>query len=235
MSKVGLIHSIQSLGAVDGPGIRFVVFLKGCNLRCGCCHNPDTWSVEGATEYSAEEIVRRCIRYREYFGEEGGITISGGEPLLQASFVREVFSLCKAEGINTCLDTSGSVWNEDVAALLPLCDRILLDIKYTSNEKYLEHAGCSLDSVLSFLGKLEELNVPTTLRQVIIPTLNDDSDNLLRLREIASAHTCADSVELLPFKKMCRVKYDNLGIAFPFSHIPEPSAEKMAELEALLK
>ena len=106
MNKKGVVHSFQSLGTVDGPGVRFVVFLKGCNLRCGCCHNPDTWDLSGGTEYTAQEIVSKAVRFKEYFGENGGITLSGGEPLLQAEFAKEVFSLCKESGINTCLDTS---------------------------------------------------------------------------------------------------------------------------------
>ena len=129
MSKTGIVHSIQSLGTVDGPGIRFVVFLKGCNLRCGCCHNPDTWDMSGGTEYTAEQIGETAVRSKEYFGEQGGITLSGGEPLLQSEFAREVFSLCHKNGINTCLDTSGSLLNDQAKALLEVTDRVLLDIK----------------------------------------------------------------------------------------------------------
>ncbi|MBE6767181.1 MAG: pyruvate formate lyase-activating protein [Ruminococcaceae bacterium] len=235
MSKLGFIHSIQSLGAADGPGVRFVVFLQGCNLRCGCCHNPDTWDMAAGQEALAEDIAAKAERYREYFGEQGGITISGGEPLLQAEFAREIFALCKARGINTCLDTSGSIWNEKVEALIPFCDRVLLDIKYTSNDAYREYAGCDLDSVLSFLKELEKRKIPTTLRQVIIPTLNDDEENILRLKAIANEHSCVDKVELLPFKKMCSVKYDSLGLDFRFGHLPEPSPTKIAELENILK
>ena len=110
----GKIHSFQSLGTVDGPGVRFVAFLQGCHLRCKCCHNPDTWDFCGGTEYSADELVKKALRYREYFGETGGITLSGGEPLMQPEFVREVFALCKQNGVNTCLDTSGCVLNEQV-------------------------------------------------------------------------------------------------------------------------
>ena len=145
---MGKIHSIQSLGTVDGPGVRFVVFFSGCNLRCGCCHNPDTWEMSAGSEISADEVVKKALRCREYFGEEGGITISGGEPLLQPEFARDIFALCKKEGVNTCLDTSGSLLNERIEALLEVTDRVLLDIKFTNNEDYARHAGCSLDSVL---------------------------------------------------------------------------------------
>lgn len=230
----GRIHSFQSLGTLDGPGVRFVVFLRGCNLRCGCCHNPDTWTPEGALSFSAQEVLEKALRYRSYFGEEGGITVSGGEPLLQAGFVKELFSLCRETGVNTCLDTSGSLWNEEISALLPLCDRVLLDIKYTREEDYLSHVGCSMETPLTFLRYLNAQNIPTTVRQVIIPTLNDTEENILRLKKIVRDHPCVDKVELLPFRKICQVKYDDLGIPFPFSHIPEPTKEKIAELEAIL-
>ena len=139
----GIVHSIQSLGTVDGPGVRFVVFLKGCNLRCSCCHNPDTWDLQGGTRYTAQELVNKAIRFREYFGKTGGITLSGGEPLLQADFAAEIFRLCHQAGINTCLDTSGSLWNPSVETLLTETDRILLDIKYTTDSQYRQYAGCS--------------------------------------------------------------------------------------------
>ena len=230
----GRIHSIQSLGTLDGPGVRFVVFLQGCNLRCGCCHNPDTWDCAGGTETSAEELVKKAVRYREYFGENGGVTLSGGEPLLQAAFAREFFERCHAEGLHTCLDTSGSVWNGDVEALLAVTDRVLLDIKYTDDALYRAHVGCPLEKPLDFLAYLNEKNIPVTLRQVIIPTLNDTAENVLALREIAASHPCVDKVELLPFRKLCQVKYDKLGIPFAFGHLPEPAGEKMKELNAIL-
>ncbi len=233
MSK-GFINSIQSLGASDGPGVRFVAFLQGCNLCCGCCHNPETQGA-GGTLMSAEEIKDKALRFREYFGEKGGITLSGGEPLLQAAFAREVFALCKQEKISTCLDTSGSVWNEDVASLLEVTDHVLLDIKYTNDADYRKFAGCDIKRVLAFLDELEKRNIPTTLRQVIIPTLNDNEDNILKLREIKDAHSCVEKIELLPFKKMCSVKYDNLGREFPFAHLPTPTSEQMQKLNELLK
>ncbi len=230
----GLIHSFQSLGAIDGPGIRFVVFVQGCNLRCGCCHNPDTWAIGDGTEYTAEEVVKKAVRYKEYFGAEGGITVSGGEPLLQTDFVREIFELCHKEGINTCLDTSGSIMNDAVKALLRETDRVLLDIKYTCESHYKEYAGCKMQTVLDFLKYLDAEKIPVTLRQVIIPSLNDNEKNILALKGIAETHKCVDKTELLPFRKICQVKYDKLGIEFPFAHIPEPDKEKMENLNKIL-
>ena len=234
-TKIGRIHSVQSLGTLDGPGVRFVIFTQGCNLRCACCHNPDTWSVNGGTEISAEELVRRAERYKEYFGKEGGVTVSGGEPLMQTEFVTELFSLCHAHGINTCLDTSGSIITPSTDTLLSVTDRVLLDVKYTTDEKYEKYVGCHIDLPLRFLELLDKKGVPTTVRQVIIPTLNDTENDVLELKTLTDRFLCVDKVELLPFKKICAVKYKNMGIPFTFEHIPTPTGEKMSELEKLLK
>lgn len=231
---MGRIHSIQSLGTVDGPGVRFVAFLQGCHLRCGCCHNPDTWDRNGGQEYTANELVEKAKRYRAYFGADGGITLSGGEPLLQPQFVKEVFALCRESGIHTCLDTSGSLLTDEVKAALAVTDRVLLDIKYTTDEDYREHVGCAFEPVLQFLSFLNETGIPTTLRQVIIPTLNDNDENIRRLRQIAADHPCVDKVELLPFRKICQVKYDSIKLLFPFGHLPEPTAEEMNRLNTQL-
>lgn len=228
------VHSIQSLGTLDGPGVRFVVFLQGCNLRCKCCHNPDTWDASAGNIMSADELAGRALRYKEYFGRDGGITVSGGEPLLQSQGVYELFCKCKDVGINTCLDTSGSVVNDGVRRLLSVTDKVLLDIKYTNDEAYRENVGCSLSSVLDFLQVLDSLSVPTTLRQVIIPTLNDTAENVKALRAVRDNHACVDSVELLAFRKLCDTKYRSMGIPFPLSHIPEPAREKMDELKSFL-
>lgn len=231
----GKIHSFQSLGTVDGPGVRYVVFMQGCNLRCGCCHNPDTWNLNDAKTYTAEEVFKEVCRYKEYFGADGGITVSGGEPLLQAEFVKSLFVLCKEQNINTCLDTSGSILNEEVCSLLNFTDRVLLDIKYTNEEDYIKFVGCKLSKVKEFLKVLNERKIKTTIRQVIIPTVNDSEENILRLNKIVNEHPCVDKVELLPFKKLCQTKYDNLNINFPFSNLPTPTEEKMKELNNLLK
>lgn len=227
----GYIHSIQSLGTVDGPGVRFVVFFQGCNLRCKCCHNPDTWELKSQTIYTADEIVQKAIRYKDYFGSEGGITLSGGEPLLQAEFAYEIFGLCHQNGINTCLDTSGSILNDAVKKLLTQTDRVLLDIKYTDDALYRENVGCGLGRVIDFLEYLNQQGIPTTVRQVIIPTINDNEDNILKLKNIVSKYPCVDKIELLPFRKICQTKYDNLSIPFPFAHLPEADNEKIEFLK----
>lgn len=230
----GYVHSIQSLGTLDGPGIRFVIFMQGCPLRCGCCHNPDTWEFGVGEEYTPDELIRRALRFREYFGAEGGITVSGGEPLMQAEFVTELFKLSREVGINTCLDTSGCVLNAEVRELLRFTDRVLLDVKYTKDEDYQAFVGCPLSAPLSFLDYLDGQGIPTTVRQVVIPTKNDTKENVERLKSFTRGRTSVDKIELIPFKKICSVKYENLGIDFPFGAIPAPTAEKMSELNSYL-
>ena len=232
---MGKIHSFQSLGTVDGPGIRFVVFFQGCHLRCKCCHNPDTWSFSEGMDYTAEEIVNRVLRYREYFGNEGGITLSGGEPLLQADFAYEIFNLCHQNGINTCLDTSGSILNDTVKALLKETDRVLLDIKYTNETQYRENVGCTMQSALDFLDYLYQENIPVTIRQVIIPTVNDTEENMLELKKIISGYPNVDKTELLPFRKICQTKYDNMKIEFPFGHLPAATKAQTDKLMEILE
>lgn len=228
------VHSIQSLGTVDGPGVRFVVFLQGCHLRCKCCHNPDTWDMNTGKEMSPSELFEKVKRYKEYFGTDGGITLSGGEPLLQSKDAYELLALCKEEGINTCVDTSGAVMNEDVKKLLSVTDRVLLDIKYTNDEYYRRNVGCPMHPVIEFLEQLDKLSVATTLRQVIIPTLNDTEENILKLKQIRDEYSCVDSVELLAFHKICETKYQNMGIDFPLAETPEPTKDLMNKLNMML-
>lgn len=231
----GKIHSLQSLGTVDGPGVRFVVFFQGCPLRCKCCHNPDTWDFSGGTEYTPEEIVSRVVRYKDYFGKDGGITLSGGEPLSQPEFAFEIFRLCHENGINTCLDTSGCVLNDKVKRLLSETDRVLLDIKYTSEEEYEENAGCELRKVLDFLSYVNEKNIPVTLRQVIIPTVNDSQENIKKLKRIIDSYSCIDKTELLPFRKICKTKYDSMKLTFPFGELPECSTDIIKKLNTIIE
>lgn len=231
---IGKINSIQSLGALDGPGIRFVVFMQGCNLRCGCCHNPETWACDGGEEYTPNAILEKAKRFKSYFGSKGGITVSGGEPLLQAEFVYELFSMCHEEGINTCIDTSGSVLNENVVKALSVTDRVLLDIKYDNEEDYVDFVGCSIEKPIAFLNTLDNMKIPTTIRNVVIPTLNDNENSISFLNNLAAKYRCIDKIELLPFKKICKVKYDDMNLKFRFDHIPEPDREMMQKLNSLV-
>ena len=227
----GRIHSIQTLGTVDGPGVRFLVFTQGCPLRCAFCHNPDTWDVHGGTEMTAEEIVRKATRYRAYFGKEGGITVSGGEPLLQAAFVTELFTLCKKEGLHTALDTSGCIWNEEVEKLLEVTDLVLLDHKMPDEARYRAHIGCGVSAPLHFLDELNARKIPTWIRRVIVTGVNDSAEDNRALFALKNAHPCVKKIELLPFHKLCYTKYEQMGIPFPFGDKP---ATTKAQIDALL-
>ena len=227
----GRIHSIQTLGTVDGPGVRFVLFVQGCPLRCAYCHNPDTWDMAGGKEMSTAEIAQKVTRYRAYFGKEGGITVSGGEPLLQASFVRELFTLCKKEGIHTALDTSGCIWNEEVEALLAVTDLVLLDHKMPDDKRYRAHIGCGTSAPERFLAELNARGIPTWLRRVIVTGVNDTPEDNRALFALKNTHTCVKKIELLPFHKLCFTKYEQMGIPFPFGDKP---ATSKAQVEALM-
>lgn len=231
----GYIHSFQSLGTVDGPGVRFVCFMQGCPLRCGCCHNPDTWEFNQNNSFTPEEVLEKALRFKEYFGDIGGVTLSGGEPLSQAEFVKELFALCKQNGISTCLDTSGCYLNDGVKCALKFTGRVLLDIKYTEDSLYKKHVGCEYNKVIDFLSYLNEKNIPVWIRQVIIPTLNDNEQNIKNLNELKKKFKCVEKIELLAFKKICQVKYDEMKIPFPFKDIPTPTKEQMEKLNSLIE
>lgn len=228
----GNISSFQSMGTLDGPGVRFVAFTQGCPLRCACCHNPETWSVNGGTVYTAEQVVNRALKYKEYFGKTGGITISGGEPLLQPEFTAEIFRLSHENGINTCLDTSGCVPSSD--SVLDYTDYCLLDIKYTTDEQYKKYVGCSLAKPLDFLKQLNDRNIPTRIRQVIIKGLNDTPESIRKLKDLVSPFKCVCEIELLPFRKLCVSKYEKLGLDFPLKETPETTQKEIDELKKFL-
>lgn len=231
----GRMHSFQSLGTVDGPGVRSVVFLQGCSLRCPYCHNPDTWDMHGGISVSAQELLAKIQKYTAYYGETGGVTVSGGEPLLQADFVYELFSLCKAHGISTALDTSGIRLDDSVRRLLSVTDIVLLDIKYAADAQYQRYIGMSLHTVLRFLAYANEQNKRVIVRQVITPGVNDTKDDMRALRELVRQYPCIEKVELLPFLKLCAEKYTAMGIEFPFGKYPQATAEQIRALERELQ
>ena len=245
----GRIHSFQSLGAVDGPGLRFVVFLQGCPMRCMYCHNPDTWLPEGGTEYTVKEVVSKILRYRTYFGKDGGVTVSGGEALMQAEFVTELFRALKAEGINTCLDTSGVMragspdavqddYSTNVEHVLPdllsVTDLVICDIKFTTEKDYLTYTGGSLSSVLSFLSLTQTAGVPLWVRHVVVPGFTDSEEEVRAMVSLARRYDNLTRIELLPFRKLCVTKYEQLGIPFRCADIPECDEATIRRLSALI-
>lgn len=231
---LGRVHSFQSLGTVDGPGVRSVVFLQGCGLRCPYCHNPDTWDMHGGEEVTAQDIFQKVCRYRAYFGEKGGVTVSGGEPLLQAEFVTELFTLCKEAGISTALDTSGVRLDDTVRRLLNVTDIVLLDIKFSDDAKYRQYIGIPLVQILDFLREADKLQKHIILRQVIVPGVNDTPEDVRALGEIAKQFSCVRKIELLPFMKLCAEKYETMGIPFQFGDKPEATGELIERLSAEL-
>lgn len=232
---IGRINSIQTLGTLDGPGVRFVLFMQGCPLRCAYCHNPDTWDFTQGMEYTPEDIFKKVVRYKNYFGDTGGITVSGGEPLIQADFVRELFALCKDSGIHTCLDTSGGMWSDKIEKLLDVTDLCLLDVKMTNASYYEKFIKWHMEPVMYFLDKLAKKQVNTWIRQVIVPDINNNYENIRKLRMIKANHPNVSKVELLPFRKICTVKYDSLGIPFPLKDYSETSKEEIDRLQAYLR
>lgn len=230
MSMTGRIHSFQSMGTVDGPGLRSVVFMQGCPLRCICCHNPDTWGMEAEKEVSVEEISKKILRFRNYFADNGGVTVSGGEPLLQTLFVTELFKTLKEYDIHTALDTSGFCYDENVEQLLGYTDLVLLDLKYATDEEYKKNVGCSRKNVEHFLDKLEERKVPTWIRRVIIPGVNDKEEQNADLKNLKETYSCVQKIELLPFRKLCLEKYKTMGIPFSLENTPEATEERIQSL-----
>ncbi len=230
----GRIHSFQSLGTVDGPGVRCVVFVQGCPLRCICCHNPDTWDFNGGETADTDALVKKILRFRPYFGEKGGVTVSGGEPLMQPLFVSELFEKLHLHGINTALDTSGCVFNEKVEKLLENTDTVLLDHKYADEDSYFRNTGCRLSDAERFLDELEKRGIDTWLRRVIIPGKSDSEASVRSLNEVALSHSCVKRIELLPFRNLCAEKYVSLGIPFPLADTPTPANSQIDELYKLI-
>lgn len=231
----GYIHSLQSLGTVDGPGVRAVVFAAGCPLRCVYCHNPDTWNISKSAEPTeASELAARIARLYPYI-KDGGVTFSGGEPCLQAEFFSELAALLKAHGLHIALDTCGEIINEEALRLISLCDLILLDVKFTTEEDYLKYTGGSLTRVTELLGILRDMGKAVWVRHVVVPGINDTEDDVRRLCELTAPYPNIERVELLPFRKLCLEKYESLGIDFPLKDTPQMSESRIRELYGVMK
>lgn len=227
----GFISSFQSLGTVDGPGVRAVVFASGCPLRCGYCHNPETWSERGE-ETDERTLAARILRLKPYI-KTGGVTFSGGEPLLQSEFFAALARILKAEGLHIALDTSGSVSGAAADELTALADLVILDVKFATEEAYSKYTGGSLASTLLYLDKLLALRKRVWIRQVVIGGLNDGEADVQRLKILLAPYKdIIDRVEFLPFRKLCAEKYENLGIEFPFAKYDETPMSVTDKLNA---
>ncbi|MBE5751065.1 MAG: pyruvate formate lyase-activating protein [Clostridiales bacterium] len=237
---VGHIHSFESFGTVDGPGVRYVVFLQGCPLRCKYCHNPDTWSA-GGEERTAESVATQALRYKNYFGDKGGVTVTGGEPLLQIDFVIELFTLLKAKGVHTCVDTSGITFQADKPEilekhkkLLEVTDLFLLDIKHIDDKACKELTGQSNAHTLAFAKFLSDNGKKMWIRQVLVPNITDDDESLQRTRAFIDTLEMVEKVEVLPYHTMGIVKYEKLGLEYPLADVKAPTKERVLNAKRIL-
>ncbi len=237
----GFIHSFESFGTVDGPGIRFVVFMQGCPMRCKYCHNPDTWRFGAGKKYTAADVVKEALKYKSYI-KSGGVTVSGGEPLLQAEFITELFRLLKAEGIHTALDTSGVTFDKDNPqsvekhlSVLGYTDLVLLDIKHIDENEHKALTGFSNNRTLDFAQFLSENGKKMWIRHVLVPDITDNDEYLYKLKRFIDGLSTVERVEVLPYHTMGEVKYERLGMQYPLKGVLPPSKERIENARKILK
>lgn len=233
MSIKGKIHSLESFGAADGPGVRFVVFLKGCDMRCKYCHNPDSWAAQGAEEWTAEDLMKKILRFKTYWGKEGGITVSGGEPLLQIEFLTELFKLAKKEGVHTTIDTSGNPFTREEPffskfnELMKYTDLLLLDIKEINPERHLELTKQTNENILDLAEYLAEINKKVWIRHVLVPENSDFDEDLDKLGEFIAGLGNVERIDVLPYHTLGTFKWENLGIKYALEGIEPPTEERI--------
>lgn len=238
---MGKIHSVFSGGTVDGPGIRFVVFTQGCPLRCKFCHNPDTWKIGAGEERSVDDLIKEIVRYKNYFGLNGGLTISGGEPLVQLDFITELSKAAVKNGVNVAVDTSGYLFDENSPEKIKKFDELnkyvdlyLLDIKHIDDDKHRILTGVSNKHTLAFAKYLSESGKKMWIRHVLVPGITDDDDALIRLKEYIDTLKTVEKVEVLPYHTMGVPKYEKLGIDYPLKGVEPPSKERVMNAKRLL-
>lgn len=237
----GYIHSVESFGSVDGPGIRFLIFMQGCPMRCQFCHNPDSWQVGVGELRTADDLLDQAERFRSYWGDKGGITVSGGEALMQIDFLLELFAKAKQRGINTCLDTSAQMFKrqgaffEKFERLMALTDTVLLDIKHIDDEQHRLLTRHSNKGILDCAHYLDEIHKPVWIRHVLIPGITDKDEYLVRLRDFLTPLTNVERIDVLPYHTMGIYKYEKLGIDYPLSDVLPPTAERVAHANEILQ
>ncbi len=237
MTVKGQFHSYESCGTVDGPGIRFILFLQGCLMRCKYCHNRDTWDLHGGKEITVEELMKEVVTYKHFMNATGGgVTASGGEAVLQMEFVRDWFRACKAEGINTCLDTNGFVRNysEVVDEMLEVTDLVLLDLKQLNDNIHKNLIGVSNKRTLEFARYLHQKNKRTWIRYVVVPGYTDDDDSVHRLGKFIEGMDNIEKVELLPYHRLGEHKWETLGEEYELSDVEPPPREKLEHIQQIL-
>ena len=248
---LGRINKFETFGSVDGPGIRFVVFTQGCPMRCKFCHNPETWSFgntcnggaanNAGYEISASDLLAKALRYKTYWGKDGGITVSGGEPLAQLDFMIEFFELAKAAGVHTCIDTSGVTFSrngatfEKIERLMKATDLLLVDIKHIDGAAHKELTGHGNENIIDFFRYLDEIHKPIWIRHVLVPGISDDDAALARTRDFIRTLSNVERVEVLPYHAFALGKYAELGIDYALKDTQSPSAERVANANTILE
>lgn len=236
----GFIHSLESFGTVDGPGVRFVIFLQGCPMRCLYCHNPDTWEAGRGSELSASELIGRFEKNRAFYSN-GGITVTGGEPLMQIDFLLELFALAKERKIHTCIDTSGitftasdSGYRRKLDRLTELTDLVMLDVKHINSEKHRILTGFGNENILAFARYLDEKRVPVWIRHVLVPNITDDEQYLSELGSFMGALSNVQALDVLPYHTMGIAKYREMGIAYPLEGVPQADKESVGRARKVI-
>lgn len=236
----GYVHSLESFGSVDGPGVRYVIFLSGCAMRCQFCHNPDTWNMKDGKEYTADQLLKIALRYKSYWGEKGGITVSGGEPLLQMEFLTELFKKAKEAGIHTTLDTSGNPytvkepWHAQWLELMKYTDLVLLDIKQIDEQEHRKLTGQTGENILAMARELSDMEKPVWIRHVLVPGGSDKDEYLYRLADFIHTLKNVQRVEVLPYHTLGTFKWEKLGIPYPLEGVKPPTQERIDNARRIL-
>ena len=241
MSQIlGNIHSVETFGSADGPGVRYIVFLKGCNMRCKYCHNPDTWAKTDGELRSPEDVLKQALRYKNYWGKKGGITVSGGEALLQIDFVTELFTLAKQQHVNTCLDTSGNPFTREepfyskFEELMKVTDLVMLDIKHMDDDAHRELTGQTNTNILDMARCLSDNGKAMWIRHVLVPGITDDEGQLKRLRKFIDTLNTVERVEVLPYHTLGVFKWKELGIPYRLEGVKPPTEEQVQRAREIL-
>ncbi|MDY3852368.1 MAG: pyruvate formate-lyase-activating protein [Prevotella sp.] len=238
---LGAVHSVESFGSVDGPGIRFIIFLNGCKMRCRYCHNPDTWKMKADVWKTADELLAQAIRFKSYWGKKGGITVSGGEALLQIDFLIDLFKKAKAMGIHTCLDTAAQPFTREepffkkFEELIQYTDLILFDLKHINNEEHKKLTGWGNTNIIDCANYLSEKNIPVWIRHVLVPTITDNDKYLYGLRDYLKTLNNVEKIEVLPYHALGVYKWEKLGIPYTLKDVDAPTAERVKNAKDILQ
>ncbi len=236
----GYIHSTESFGSVDGPGVRFIIFVSGCPMRCQFCHNPDTWKMSAGEKIDADELLNKALRYKSYWKNDGGITVSGGEPLMQIDFLLDLFKKAKAQGVHTVIDTSGAPFTREepffskFEELMQYTDMLLLDIKQINDERHQVLTGKTNANILDLARYLSDIKKPVWIRHVLVPGRSDYDEDLIKLREFIDTLSNVEKVEVLPYHTLGIHKWETLGYDYPLGDTPSPSKERVANARKIL-